>query len=153
MDPTFTTTPGHENAHGQVVLRGTEKQGKGTFQYIYELQCTHCGEEHKVDGNLIANALCPHCLERRYRNSPEFPIWKRVTTVRRYGRTFQEGSGIRIGETLGMCPRCNLGLATFDMVLPDTVHCPRCLRHALIQDLIPFPGLVLETDYLGRQIS
>jgi hypothetical protein len=55
------TAIGHRTAHGQVVMRKTERAGAGPFGRVYALRCERCHYEHDSDGGDIHRARCPHC--------------------------------------------------------------------------------------------
>jgi Zn finger protein HypA/HybF involved in hydrogenase expression len=56
-----TTDPGYENPNGQVVLRNTGIRGTDFGQYVYELQCKHCGQQYGANGSDIHERKCPVC--------------------------------------------------------------------------------------------
>lgn len=57
---TTSTTPGFQNANGQIVVRDTGFPSK-TFpgQRVYHLRCMHCAHEYGSNGTDVAKRLCP----------------------------------------------------------------------------------------------
>jgi hypothetical protein len=56
-----TTKIGFVNDNGQVVVRNTGLRGTDHLQYVYQLACSHCGENYGANGSDIHDRLCPHC--------------------------------------------------------------------------------------------
>jgi hypothetical protein len=56
-----TTTPGYLKRNGQRVVRRTEEPGNDHYQYVYVLECTHCGGEYGANGSDIHLRRCPGC--------------------------------------------------------------------------------------------
>jgi hypothetical protein len=56
-----TTEPGYTNPHGQRVVRNTGEPGTDHMQYIYELECTHCGNRYGANGSDNHQRRCPAC--------------------------------------------------------------------------------------------
>jgi hypothetical protein len=54
-----TTKPGYENRNGQVVVRCTEQRGTDHLQFVYVLNCKHCGHVYGVNGTDIHARKCP----------------------------------------------------------------------------------------------
>ncbi len=56
-----STQAAYENRNGQIVLRGTGLAGTDHGQYIYVLQCSHCGHQYGANGSDIFQRRCPAC--------------------------------------------------------------------------------------------
>lgn len=57
-----TTTPGHTNPNGQVVIAATGAPSTlRDRQSIYHLRCTHCRHDYGCNGMDIKDRRCPNC--------------------------------------------------------------------------------------------
>jgi hypothetical protein len=56
-----TTTPGFVNPHRQEVIRNTGKVGTDHRQFVYELNCQHCGHRYGTNGSDNFQRKCPKC--------------------------------------------------------------------------------------------
>jgi hypothetical protein len=60
-EPRGTTTVGYVNPNGQVTIRSTGLPGTDHLQYVYQLACSHCGENYGANGTDIHDRKCPKC--------------------------------------------------------------------------------------------
>jgi hypothetical protein len=57
-----TTTPGHTNPNGQIVITATGAPSPlRNRQSIYHLRCTHCRYNYGCNGMDIKDRRCPNC--------------------------------------------------------------------------------------------
>jgi hypothetical protein len=56
-----STKPGYVNPKGQVTVRNTGLPGTDHVQYVYQLACSHCGENYGANGTDIHDRKCPKC--------------------------------------------------------------------------------------------
>jgi hypothetical protein len=56
-----TSTVGHRNAHGQIVVAKTDAPGPAPFERVFILRCERCGHEHRANGGDIHAEQCPSC--------------------------------------------------------------------------------------------
>ena len=66
----WLTEIGHRTAHGQTVVRKTDRFGTAPFQRVYIVCCEDCGHQYGVNGCDTHICRCPACQN----GSPGIPV-------------------------------------------------------------------------------